>query len=414
MNSSSTVYPQRPSASHSSAISQIYSYDLMIWGGEEESTENPYKLSDLLGRPQSQLVDHREAYHAIMEWLVDVTQIPAESILIDHKIAGMEDCPLLWTSECKRPDVPLTSANKCVLVQREVDSGDMESTVRKLGVGLVDQLCWLRNHNRTSIMKCSGFYFMGGSGRGHVIHIELMWVDELLRFVLERQRLPMGSVATKVEEVLGEAQRSLASMAGRRMAGFALHISRNFIQSRFGAGAMQVPSVVIANPHTRKVYKHCLNMVDGNTLIELWHLSFDREPPTRIVFPESIMNIGKRFVFDFPLLKPPLSPEAAHQHAQRFVESVYEAISELHVHFNLAHLDVRLGNICISADSTGFVAKLIDLDRSAPADQPVKTSPIMSYTNSIMYKVKGRDWTLGQLDWRQFGIMVFAFLNEKH
>ena len=29
-----------------------------------------------------------------------------------------------------------------------------------------------------------------------------------------------------------------------------------------------------------------------------------------------------------------------------------------------------------------------------------------------MYEVKGEDWTLGQLDWRQFGIMVFAFLND--
>ncbi len=99
------------------------------------STENPYKLSDLLERPQAQLVDHKEAYHAIKEWLVDETEIPADSIPIDRKIAGMEGCPLLWTSECKRPDLQLTSANKCVLVQIEVDSGDKESTVRKLGVG---------------------------------------------------------------------------------------------------------------------------------------------------------------------------------------------------------------------------------------------------------------------------------------
>lgn len=30
-----------------------------------------------------------------------------------------------------------------------------------------------------------------------------------------------------------------------------------------------------------------------------------------------------------------------------------------------------------------------------------------------MYQVKDRmTWTLGQLDWRQLGIMVFAFLNS--
>ena len=387
----------------------------MLWGEREtgESAE-PYTLSDLLRRPQSQLVDHREA---IMQWLVDVAQIPAESILIDRKIEIMEGWPLLWTSEWKKPDLQIISADKCVLVQIEVDSGDKESTVRKLGMGLVDQLRWLRNHD-TNITKCSGFYFMGSSESGHVIHVELVWRNQRLNFALQCRRLPMGSVATKVKEVMDEAQQSLESIKGQDMAGFALPMSGDFIHAQFGAGAFQMPSghesVLIANLHTRKVYKHCLSTCDRRRLYRLERL--DRKPE-RSVFPESSRNtFGFHTFFEFPLLKPPLSPEEARLHAKQFVESVYEAISELHVDFNLAHLDVKLGNICIDDSAGRLVAKLIDLDRSAPAGEPFRLSAACSlYTNSIMYKVRERaDWTLGQLDWRQFGIMVFAFLNDIH
>lgn len=64
-------------------------------------------------------------------------------------------------------------------------------------------------------------------------------------------------------------------------------------------------------------------------------LHLDRRPE-RSVFPESIyMYIEGNPFFKFPLLKPP--PQTARQCAKRFVESVYEAINEVHVTFNLAH-----------------------------------------------------------------------------
>ena len=223
-NSSSAVYLRRPPASCSSTILSYpssYPYELVRWSLERGSTENPYKLCDL----QGQVDDHKDARDAIKDWLANKAEIPAHRILIDKKIAGLIGFPLLWTSGCKRPDLQVTSANKCVL-QIEVESGDLESTVRKLGIGLVDQLRWLRNH-KTTIKKCSGFYFMSGSKTGHVIHVEVMWEDKLLNFVLNRRRLPMGNVATKVKEVLREAQQSLDSTASRCMAHFTLPISSN-------------------------------------------------------------------------------------------------------------------------------------------------------------------------------------------
>ena len=417
VKSSSAYYPPRLLASRSSTVVQIFSYNLMLLGTATGASENTYTLSALLRRQQSEVEPHTAAYQAINQWLVNEAQIPDENILIDHKIAGMEGCcTLLWTSECKRPDLQIISANKCVLVQIEVDSGDMESTHRKLGIGLVDQLRWLRNHG-TSITKCGGFYFMSGSsGSGHVIHIEVVWEDKHLKFFLKRQRLPMDSVIAKVEEVMAEAQRSLDLTGGGHVTDFALPLSRDFIQARFGAGAIQLPSgqsVVIANLETRKVYKHCLNDTEGMRVMELIQL-FSRKPG-RSVFPDSVGKSCDVSFFVFPLLKPPLLSEQARQKAKAFVGSVHEAITELHEQFNLAHLDVRLGNICISAVHVGtpLIAKLIDLDRSEQADKACSKSLAASlYTTSIMYQVReGEDWTLSRLDWRQLGIMVFAFLN---
>ena len=57
------------------------------------------------------------------------------------------------------------------------------------------------------------------------------------------------------------------------------------------------------------------------------------------VFPESVKFINEKYFFEFPLLAPPLSLEVASQHAKVFVQSVYEAINELHNGFNRAHVD---------------------------------------------------------------------------
>ena len=188
----------------------------------------------------------------------------------------------------------------------------------------------------------------------------------------------------------------------------------------FGPEAFQLPSgksVIIANPVTKKVYKYCLNNADA---LRLYHYLLGRLKPKRSVFPESVKNVlgvakedNPIPFFEFPLLRPPLSPELAHQYAIPFVGSVHEAITELHDQFKIAHLDIMLGNICIAGDGLAagtLVAKLIDLDRSQNAGKPFLKSNVSKYT-SVMYKGK-KDWTLGQLDWRKLGIVIFGFLNN--
>jgi len=50
---------------------------------------------------------------------------------------------------------------------------------------------------------------------------------------------------------------------------------------------------------------------------------------------------------------------------KKFIEAVYSALSELHTKLHLAHLDVRLENICFDAQSHPV---LVDLDRAKDKD----------------------------------------------
>ena len=126
---------------------------------------------------------------------------------------------------------------------------------------------------------------MNGKGGGHVIYVELVW--ENMKFQLNRQRLPMDIVATKVKEVMAEAELVLAKIEGQCMKGFALPISQNFIVAHFGDEVPSGQSVVIANLKTQKVYKYCLNDADTVRLMQL----LGRPNKYRSVFPESVKNV---------------------------------------------------------------------------------------------------------------------------
>lgn len=135
--------------------------------------------------------------------------------------------------------------------------------------------------------------------------------------------------------------------------------------------------------------------------------------PSKSVFPESIKSVGPvpiRF-YEYPLFHPPLEPQEASQNAKEFIKCVCEALEELHSGFNIAHLDVKLANICIDNNMDHPGVKLIDLDRSQRATLTFGVSGLTTlYRESVMYKADD-SWTLQQVDWRQVGIMAFAFLN---
>ena len=106
--------------------------------------------------------------------------------------------------------------------------------------------------------------------------------------------------------------------------------------------------------------------------------------------------------FEFPLLKPPMKQEAAKKFLIPFVSSVLFALNELHG-LGLAHLDIRLANVCFDSDNRAI---LIDLDRCKDVNN---CALAMVGTKSLMYPYHS-DWVYGQWDYVQLGLMIACII----
>ena len=195
--------------------------------------------------------------------------------------------------------------------------------------------------------------------------------------------------------------------------GFTLPLSRSYIETHFGTGAIQIPSgesvVIMGN---NLVYKYPLHPLDWCTLAVLGK----RKPKAvhsikQSVWPLCTYAVGTSDFFKYPLYNKPLTLSTAQAVLPQLVQSVCNAISELHT-IGYAHLDVRLANICFD---NGRRAMLIDLDRSKPTIVEC-TGLYMQYGRSVIYKtpLEEPDWTVDKLDWRQLGLMICSIMDGCH
>ncbi len=309
-----------------------------------------------------------------------------------------QSLPPLETSLNKRPDVGIfvyIRGKLFLLLQIEVDSGGYQSTCIKLAQGVGDQLMWQRNCN-DEITTCAGMYFPTFIRGTCVVKIQLQWKDEKLVFFLTRTLVSLEGlqevVANAVKFELSKIRSLCNNSSGHR---HVVPLSRTFVMSgRFGANAHQVESgesIVIANSQARKVWKYPLLGAYRERLLELL---VGESLFTRFLIPEK--KVGK--YFEYKLLKPPIPVEQAKSKVMYITSGVILALNELHS-FGLAHLDIRLENVCFDHDNT---VVLIDLDRSLNVDDTVTS---MLSRPSLMYPFV-RGWTYRHWDWRQLGLMV--------
>ena len=183
---------------------------------------------------------------------------------------------------------------------------------------------------------------------------------------------------------------------------FAVLLSPDFIQSNFGPNTYQVRSgeSIVSNTkiNDQFVYKCPLKKLDLQKLCQL----FTQPPPSieSCALPIDSIFITDCF-FKFNLYISPLPKSVAKFSFRWFFVVLLEAINALH-DVGIAHLDVRLENICYKED--GMVV-LIDLDRSLPTDCPAITLSSY-YGNSLMYRPGNDDWTCKQQDMRQLAILI--------
>ena len=101
----------------------------------------------------------------------------------------------------------------------------------------------------------------------------------------------------------------------------------------------------------------------------------------------------------FSALLSPLNIAEAVLCLADFFRLLQTALTALHNDCGLAHLDVRLPNVCFKYKEQELIAVLIDLDRAKPAS----SKGALPYDDE-MY-TRPSSWTLGQLDWKQVGLL---------
>lgn len=92
----------------------------------------------------------------------------------------------------------------------------------------------------------------------------------------------------------------------------------------------------------------------------LWKHTFQGRDHPQLGLPVSIIKVDMNTMIVFDLYCPPLTRKEIQDHALWFSKSLVTAVRALH-NMNLAHLDIRPENICVSSSNLEVV--LIDLER---------------------------------------------------
>ena len=160
-------------------------------------------------------------------------------------------------------------------------------------------------------------------------------------------------------------------------------------------------SVVIVSPTDNSVYKFPFGGREHSTLFFLLIQKLELD---HSALPQEIVTKGHIPYFRFNRHHNLLNRIEVRKYIVVFVDQIVDAIQELHAN-NIAHMDIRLENICY-CESTDH-AVLIDLDRRDFASN----TAITYYGNSTMYsRLPG--WSCEMYDWRQLGIMIYFIMTN--
>ena len=123
----------------------------------------------------------------------------------------------------------------------------------------------------------------------------------------------------------------------------------------FEGGAYQVhsnTSIIVCDGNN--IYKHIIDIQEEISMLRL----LESCPQKNICLPSGrrcynkVAAIPKTF-FVFPIRISPMSREEAKKCLPNLVESVVEAIQAMHDKLQMAHLDIRLENVCFTSAYEG-------------------------------------------------------------
>ena len=338
-----------------------------------------YSLGQLLNKEENESRGDSEA--AVAAWLkkrfpkMDVSKTA-------YTIDGcLETLPALFTSQPMKPGVSVVHKTsdkvKVPILLIEVHSKgnssadqSYEDSINKVMLGLFDHMRWLRNAD-PSITEWSSFVFPAFNIDGCVTRVDIKWVDDCTTFDGTYCPLPLN--IRTIEESIGITYRNQlekvtsSSFKIPQKVRYALPLNQETIASQFGEGSIQMPSanaVVVLSSNKKFVYKFIINPVVRDNLTShvipnlLDSNDYSSLCPQRFLLPEPpyfARPFLEQTFFKYRCLKLPLGKRDVTRCLAEYFESVSSALRQLH-EFGMAHLDVRLENICFdcSDEKSGF------------------------------------------------------------
>ena len=358
-------------------------------------------------------------------WLKMQMKPASFDIEINKEISLVGMAPLAVTTK-QRPDVAIIvpSSKGRKYVQIEIESGkNRPATLKKLEIGLVDQLRYQRNLNDT-VMSCSGFYFPCYRAT-QVVKVTVTWRNDEMNFwsssefVHEKVDGNPGvddgvrrDVILAIQNVLDEEKKKILDADVQKW--FTVPLSKSWVQGKFGYSAKQIysgRSIVVADISNEKVHKFPFDSDSALVLNKFLHKKgSDRYVclPLPFVDPTFEESFPSQELFTFKLLTT-ISTTEAKDKLRGLVNGIVSAVNHLHDHFKMAHLDIRLPNICFDGNGEPV---LIDLDRCMHIE--ASAFKANKYGKSVMYSIPREiiSCTVRNLDWLQVGLLICSLLDE--
>ena len=312
----------------------------------------------------------------------------------------------------KKVDITVSGVNDFIYLQFEVCSNNKRrpATIRKLCYGLVDQLVYLRNHQCWE-KGVAGFYV---SLKGCFEMVTCTWNSNTLRFVCTVEYLNQAAVQTSIMteynkissyHTLDVANQGLSIPVGNdELKGVCALNTDQSKPSQLRSGFSVV--IKVTHPSGGFVYKHPFNSNERDRLFSLMMMEASSSRFSKPLELKHYGSVGRQF-FKFHLYHSPVTREVARRYIVPFVSEVIECVNALHK-CDLAHLDIRIENVCFDDQ---MKAVLIDLDRSDDKNELVMN--LNSYEKSTMYQDFTPSGIAEQLDWKQVAIMIHFILSPE-
>ena len=276
----------------------------------------------------------------------------------------------------------------------------------------MEQALRLRSYDN-KILEFAGYYFPSYKRPNSVVRVTVTWSDKYLNFKASRTPLPADGVAESIGADLGREIERWKGMSSGSPTHFVLPLTSSFVHEKFGEYSVQIMSghsVVILDPRQSKILKGNFCPRLELRLHQLYEYGKDAQLE-RSLLPNGKMIVGPREYFTYELLLKPIDRYEARVifgGVDRFADGVFKALRELHDTCGLAHMDLRLENICFDPQTHRPI--LIDLDWSATKDSECDRHHLPS--TSTRYKPLDQNWVLENIDILQKGLMFCHILDE--